>query len=309
MDNTRRALWFLAVFLSAACAPRAEGALPTLVELPTDPPPITAAAARPTLPPSWTPTPTETATWTPSPTFTLTVTPSLTITDTPTRTPTPEPLPPTADVPLTNLLALALQFTPLPSDYVVPDFGGPEVTLNPQNPPLTPLSGGTANCQYFPSSGFAAVFAADPSLPSQIGCPVGFPPQIVAVAGAEQLFESGRMIWVSGAPSQIYVLYNNNSYQNFADSFLPGIDPESGGESPPSGRLEPVRGFGKVWRSLPTVRNGLGWALGPETSATITLQSFERGLMLYVANQTAILVLVANPDGTTGTWRAVAGQF
>lgn len=310
MGKKRQAIWVIVMWIIAACGPTSEGPLPTLIVLPNAETTATSVAqSRPTLPPSWTPTPTETATWTPSPTFTLTVTPSLTITDTPTRTPTPEPLPPTQDMPLTDLLALARQFTPLPPDYVVPDFGGPEVTLNPQNPPLTPLSGGTANCQYFPSGGFAAVFSADPSLPTQIGCPSGFPPQIIATNGVEQRFEQGRMIWVSGSPSQIYVLYNNNSYQNFADSFLPGIDPESGGESPPPNRFEPIRGFGKVWRSLPVVRNGLGWAIGPEAAVSVTLQSFERGMMLYIANADSILVFIANADGTTGVWRAVTGQF
>jgi hypothetical protein len=33
---------------------------------------------------------------------------------------------------------------------------------------------------------------------------------------------------------------------------------------PPAGLLQPIRGFGKVWRNNAGVRDGLGWALSPE---------------------------------------------
>lgn len=46
------------------------------------------------------------------------------------------------------------------------------------------------------------------------------------------------------------------------------------GLTPPPGRYEPQRGFGKVWRDFPEVREALGWATLPEAAHTATVQPF-----------------------------------
>ncbi len=84
---------------------------------------------------------------------------------------------------------------------------------------------------------------------------------------AEQLFESGRMFWIEPT-KQIWVLVVETSGRGewtvYNDTFQEG-DPESDPSIvPPSERLQPMRGFGKLWRENPEVRNDLGWALTPE---------------------------------------------
>ena len=67
----------------------------------------------------------------------------------------------------------------------------------------------------------------------------------------------------------------------YEDSWKDG-DPVSGGETPPSGLYEPLRGFGKVWREQPSVRNTIGWAKAPERGANGgVIQSFTNGTLLY----------------------------
>jgi hypothetical protein len=99
--------------------------------------------------------------------------------------------------------------------------------------------------------------------PAPDACPAG-PPQISNQV--EQAFERGRMIWVD-AQDRIYVIFDDGltpAWAQYPDSFREG-DPELD-ESlvPPPNLLQPVRGFGLVWRSNPRVQERLGWATTPE---------------------------------------------
>lgn len=101
-------------------------------------------------------------------------------------------------------------------------------------------------------------------------CPAAAPLTSLAV---EQRFEHGRMIWL-GSPRTIYVLFGSgrpptpgappDGFLVFDDTWQPGEPESDPALTPPSGLLQPVRGFGKVWRSWPEVRDGLGWAVTPE---------------------------------------------
>ncbi|MBZ0294776.1 MAG: hypothetical protein K8L99_19595, partial [Anaerolineae bacterium] len=95
-------------------------------------------------------------------------------------------------------------------------------------------------------------------------------------------------------------------FERFEDTFDAAVDPESGGETPPEGRVEPVRGFGKVWRTNPSVRQFLGWAFGDESSGQIVYQRFDQGLMLAIAARTQIVVLSGSFEGP---WRSFVGSF
>ena len=114
------------------------------------------------------------------------------------------------------------------------------------------------------------------------------------------------MIWVSGP---IFVLFSDGRYRRFDDTFAAGIDPESGGEIPPAGLLEPVRGFGKVWRSNPDVRGGLGWALAAEAGGSAAMQRFERGWMIDLSQRSDVLIFTEDPGGASGTWQSLPGGF
>lgn len=292
----------------AACAPPAPDAveLPTLFILPSQTPtePVADAPGEPpavALDATGTPTasPTDPAPPTdPPPTFT----PSQTITDTPTRTPTPTATAPFVPGLLDELIQTAAVQTVLPPGVA------PVVTVPPGGiVPVVTDSGGATLCPEPPAGGFAAVFFADPVAQSQLGCPLAGTLS-VGLGSAFQNFQRGQMIWVQGAPSYIYVLYTAGTYQRFVDTWTDG---ELGviGEPPPPGLFEPVRGFGKVWRENPPVRDGLGWATNFEGGSTAARQGFERGLMLAIPARGDIVILTYAGTDSAGTWRAVAGGF
>jgi hypothetical protein len=316
-----RVIVFCGMVLAAGCAPQAEN-LPTLASVPTEAAVVGTLPSRPTLPPTFTPTGTETAlpTETPTPTASVTVTaslvPSATITDTPSPTPTDEPTTPPQDRPVTGLLEIALRTTLLPTDFVVPAYQGIDVAIPPTPDPnaFVPVgtviapSGGTGsvvlptNCAYFPPGNFATVYANAADLAVQIGCPSSNPPDILSVSSAWQPFQNGLMVWLSG---DIYVLYNNGTYQYFADTFVQGVDPETVPDVPPSGLVTPVRGFAKIWSQNPAVKSGLGFALSGETGVPASVLPFQNGLMAALQGRSDTLILVGGKG--TGTWRGVTG--
>jgi hypothetical protein len=51
-------------------------------------------------------------------------------------------------------------------------------------------------------------------------------------------------------------------------------------QSPPLGAFVPQRGFGKLWRDNPQIRERLGWALSPEYSYSAQSQSDAQTLYL-----------------------------
>ncbi|MCS7286468.1 MAG: NBR1-Ig-like domain-containing protein [Anaerolineae bacterium] len=98
-------------------------------------------------------------------------------------------------------------------------------------------------------------------------CP-NYPPR--TTWAAEQPFEHGFMIWLQEVPcgdqmrSEIIVFRNDGRYWVYRDTFMEG-EPESDPTIvPPPGLYQPIRGFGKLWRTEPFVREALGWATAPE---------------------------------------------
>jgi len=282
----------LILYLCAACgsAPQEIAELPTVAQIPTLEPSSTLA---PSETPTLTLTSTETLTPTVTPTETPTVTPSITITDTPsptlTNTPTETPQPQA----LNSLALLAAQATILPPTYY------PTVPVSGSVPTLPVVT----SCPVPPPGGFNAIFISDPTLMSQLGCPQG---SATTVNSASQQFERGMMIWISGP---IYALYSDGRFQRYDDTFVAGVDPESSFLSPPPGLLEPVRGFGKIWRNYPDVRTIIGWASAPEVGGQTVMQRFDRGWMLDLTERGDVLILIEDPTGITGTWRSAAGGF
>jgi hypothetical protein len=138
-----------------------------------------------------------------------------------------------------------------------------------------------------------------------LGC--GVPYQSESTNLAFQPFERGQMIWLprqDGGPSQIFVLTgtpsHGYSWQVFIDSYVEG-EPVGTAELPPPGLYAPTRGFGKIWRTVPEVRDALGWGLEPEVGDSgVALQFSSRsGLswMIYRASMDLVYILRAN-EGT-----------
>jgi hypothetical protein len=99
---------------------------------------------------------------------------------------------------------------------------------------------------------------------------------------AAQPFERGAMVWVSradGGPGQIFVLTTVPSadliWTLYIASYIEG-EPIGIDELPPPGKFSPVRGFGKLWRTVPEVRQALGWAISPEVADMGTVLQFSQ---------------------------------
>jgi len=132
-------------------------------------------------------------------------------------------------------------------------------------------------------------------------CPYG----TVVGNAVYQAFGGGYMIWLEGNRT-IYVLYAGGRYESYADDFHEG-DPESDPSIvSPEGLLQPVRGFGLVWRTYPAVRDGLGWALAPEEGFQGWSQSYSGSGMhnsgTFLRFIDGSVVLLAHFGGT---WRFV----
>jgi hypothetical protein len=100
---------------------------------------------------------------------------------------------------------------------------------------------------------------------------------IVSVA-AEENFEHGIMIWVN-EQDLIYVLFDDGRsprWSAYADEWEEGDPEDDPTLTPPTGRYQPVRGFGLVWREQPGVRDRLGWAVNAEIGFTTSVQRTSR---------------------------------
>jgi hypothetical protein len=96
-------------------------------------------------------------------------------------------------------------------------------------------------------------------------CPAE-PPQLSVQV--EQTFEHGRMLWV-GTLDRIYVVFEDGGspgWAQYPDEYEEGQPASDDTLIPPPNLLQPVRGFGLVWRSNPRVQERLGWAISPEVS-------------------------------------------
>ena len=238
---------------------------------------------------------------TPTPSATPVLAPTLPINPTTDSDDSGEPpASPTPQASATPAITMTPTFTPTPTD-------------TPATPGavIGPVGGFSAaeigDCSALPDGGFGDIYQANPELAAEIGCPVG---GAVSANNAFQDYERGIMVWVSsvGASGQpgIYAIYDNGSYQRFNDTWIDGSDPVSVGLAPPVGLVEPIRGFGKVWRESPGVSDAIGWARSGEGGGSSFVQSFERGEMVYVPQNGQTYILVS---GQPGRWTSIGQPF
>lgn len=259
---------------SLACGASGPTPAPTFT-----PQPLTHTATLPA------PTPAGPASWTPLPptiTASPTPTPNSLPTATPTTSPTFSPAPPT----LTP--GTAASHTPTPPTMT------PSATTTPTPSPN--------NCTVLPAGNFVTIWQNNPAVQTALGCPTSNHPRITPdaweVQTAYQSFEHGTMIWSDKIGwyehKVVYVLYENGNYLSFDDTFDPAVDPTSGGETPPAGLVEPIFGFGKVWRQIPDVRASLGWGTAGELGGSGRFQLFEGGDMLWISQNNKTYVFDHN---------------
>ena len=87
-----------------------------------------------------------------------------------------------------------------------------------------------------------------------------------------QKFDGGLMIWIASRNQILVYASETNTLATYTDTFRAGIDPVTPEErlTPPSGKLLPQYGFGKLWSSNPSVRRTLGWATArPQNYTTV----------------------------------------
>ncbi len=114
----------------------------------------------------------------------------------------------------------------------------------------------------------AAVIPTIPSGGTPTPLPTNFPTATTAeINVAEQVFEGGRMLWIQPT-DQIWVLVvtseGEGTWTVYDDTFEEGDVERDPTITPPQGLYQPERGFGKLWRETPEVREALGWAVTPE---------------------------------------------
>jgi len=215
-------------------------------------------------------------------------------------------------------------FTPTPTPYVGIFMGAPTfsaggiiptgtrgvivVTMAPQpgtkvasNPGSNPSTG--RNCSVQPGGAFVKA-AQNPAVQARLGCPSGNPYAVKLVA---QPFQTGFMFWRE--TKEIYAVSTagiqkgaaTDTFWRFPDNWNESIPASDPAQVPPAGLIQPIRGFGYVWRSNGTVRNSLGWALANEQPFDSTWQDFERGWMMTNSNGTVLaLSPLDGPPATTG---------
>ncbi len=223
------------------------------------------------------------------------------------------------------LATIALSPTPSPT-ATIPHFPSPtpqptlplptSVARQPTLPlgtanPLMLLEGASSpvpvDCDAPPPEPFAAVWQRNGAAQQLLGCPAGTPQDVALVY---QPYEHGHMFWRESDRS-IFVLSENairqgqptDTWWRLPDTFQEGeADSDPSLQAPP-GLMQPIRGFGKVWRQNGFVREALGWATAQETYYVSQWQFFERGWMMTGLNGAVFFVMIPSdePSQSAGT--------
>jgi len=186
-------------------------------------------------------------------------------------------------------------YVPTPTS-IAPTQAPTTATATPAPPTATPVAPTPTPtllpCSITPMLGFGRIWTTYPAVRSRLGCPVELEKSSWS---AEETFVGGYMFW-RGDLRLIYALYNNSTWQSFVDTWYEGQLEWDPAIVPPAGYYQPKRGFGKVWREQPGVRDKLGWATTEERGLSASWQAYQTGLMLWSDVQ-GIFVLYSD-----GTW-------
>jgi hypothetical protein len=234
------------------------------------------------------------------------------------RRPTDTPVPPTFTATPTPYVGIFMGAPTFSAGGIIPTGirGVVRVTLAPLPGTKAPPNSSAGNqsprsCAVQAAAQFANA-AKNPAVQQKLGCPRGAPFNVKLVA---EPFQTGFMFWRE--TREIYVLSTANILKGAAtDTFwrvpdnwnesIPASDPS---QVAPAGLLQPVRGFGYVWRSNTTMRNSLGWAIAGEQPYDSTWQDFEHGWMM-TGNNGGVFALAPldGPPATTGIHFGVLPQ-
>jgi LysM repeat protein len=158
-----------------------------------------------------------------------------------------------------------------------------------------------------PGCANAWFFSFAPTIPEASTCPG----PIYNTGAAGQDFEGGRAYYYAAINSvigpSVYIIYNDGTWERYDDTFNGNVEPASDPSIvPPSGRYQPVRAIGKVWRQNQAVRSKLGWAFAPENDFAGRRQFPVGSAILFIDH--GIRNTVLRLDNTTARW-SVAGTY
>ncbi len=175
-----------------------------------------------------------------------------------------------------------------------PTSVGPTATPVPQTPtpiPPTPTPA-LPSCSITPILGFGSIWSTYPQVRARLGCPVELESSRWS---GEETFVHGYMFWRSDL-LLVYVLYDDHTWQSYADTWQEGQLEWDTTIVAPSGLYQPKRGFGRVWREQPGVRDKIGWATTTERGLGASYQAYQGGLMIWSDVQGSFVLF------NDGTW-------
>jgi hypothetical protein len=184
--------------------------------------------------------------------------------------------------------------TPAPSEDAVLPTASP-----PASPTATETAAGQKSCPALPGGPIKRVYETISELPSVIGCAVAAednPDQLVWEVEAKfQPMERGHMLWLNSIGwyegQVIVVMLEDHSTARYDDSYIAGVDPRSGGPTPPEGLYQPVESLGKVWRLIPGLSDDLGFGIEPQQRIAAQMGLFEQGEIVYLPGVEVVFVL------------------
>jgi len=169
---------------------------------------------------------------------------------------------------------------------------------SPTPTPAPPVAPTPTPCALSPAEPFAAAYADENGeVAARLACPLA---EATVTWAAFQPFERALMFWRADR-RDIDVLHTDGWWAGYDDTWDESQPVDDPSLTPPEGLLQPIRGFGKVWRGLlggPQVE--VGWALESERGYEMTTQSFGGGWMFLGAEGEVFILYVG------GTWEREA---
>jgi hypothetical protein len=169
-------------------------------------------------------------------------------------------------------------------------------------------------CSSTPTRGFGTLWTSNTDVRSQLGCPAYQSTQ-QQISTAYETFQNGMMVWIDvqdvyNPLHTVLVLYNDGTFARYNDTWTEDQPVDDPNITAPNGLFQPVRGFGKVWRETPGVRDRLGWATNAEQGSTGAYQRFDYGTMVQLDNTNQIYVFYGDLYWqSTGTWQVFPNSF
>lgn len=141
---------------------------------------------------------------------------------------------------------------------------------------------------------FGTAWTASGPVQSALRCPLE---PVRSEVGTTQVFERGAMYFVPSGEIWAIVAGGTAGGPYW---YLPRAPADPGGDAPPpEGLRVPGLGFGAVWRGVQGVQQALGYARTDESSASITRQRFEGGMLFLDSSAGQVFVLVGALEAGT----------